>query len=166
MAGAPLTQRVERLLAAPPHEVVHRERWWRALGLAALALVSGAAPGFAAALRYAPAAAAPAPASAVVTAPAPVEPEPEASPEPSIGSAPNLADESPLSAAIGALDDELELAMAELRDLKREIVGAGAVERFAARLTLLEESIRTLSRQREAVQDLLPRALASLRDAQ
>jgi hypothetical protein len=157
MAGAPLTRRVERLLAAPPREVVHRERWWLALGLAGLAAVTGAAPGFAATLLGAS------------------EPEPAAEPHEDARDAPTpepmpdtvaTAAERSLAAALAELDQELMLAMSELRDLKRAVVDAGALDRFAEPLRQLEQNVHALAAQREAVQDLLPRALASLRDAQ
>jgi beta-lactamase regulating signal transducer with metallopeptidase domain len=192
MAGAPLTQRVERLLASPPREVARGERWWLAVALAALGAVAGAAPGFAATLRRAPApdrapgpepgeepadvrerraerdldaestpalrgSAAPATTATADAPPALVG----ASTPPAAASAPR----DDLSAAIAALDEELDLALADLRDLKRAVATAGAVERFAGRLDALERNVAALLAQREAVHTLLPRVLESLETA-
>ena len=163
LPGAPLTRRVERLLAAPPREVTHRERWWLAGGLAALGVVTLGAPGFALALREAE----PCEDAAPLPDPEP-EPLPASDPEPSPDPAPPdpapAAASGPLSelgALCSALDVELQLAEQELRALKREAYELGAVDRVADQLLRLEQGVRALRARHATLRTLLPRVLGT-----
>lgn len=163
--GAPLTQRIERLLAAPPREVTRRERWWLAGGLAALFAVTLGAPGFALSLRDAPPARRAEPEPAPLPLPEPLsEPlaEPEADPVDD-EVAGELPAEPPgtLQGLLKALDRELLAALEETRALKREAAASGAVERFADQLERIEETAQRLLESRAAIDSLLPRGLGT-----
>ncbi len=163
-AGAPLTQRVERLLAGPPREVTRREPWWVGLGLAAVGTVAVGAPGFASARVEATRA--PARDREDVVA-LPHAPPTTASPTEALAALePAPAASSPLGELLVEFDQELDLAAEELRQLRREAHALGADERLADELANIEAGMRLLGARRAEIRALLPRALEVLEAAE
>ena len=151
-SGAPLTQRVERLLSSPPREVTRHERWWLPGGLASLVLMAIAVPGFSASLP-------------------PVEHERadvglerlELSDAPF--GLPSTAVDNPFSELLAALGVELSEAEAELRDLKRELASRGSLDRFSDQVAAIEHRVSDLRTRRDQIESFLPRVLEAFEDA-
>jgi hypothetical protein len=167
MAGAPLTLRVERLLARSSQEVTRRERWWLPGAISALLVVALGAPGFSTSADRAPAPGSrgaldlglarlearpgpfglPAgglPAGGLPAGDAALAPPLSAAPDPDLARADERAAPPELGLLILAVEQTLSESEHELRELKRDLAALGEVERYAERLARHDHLARSL----------------------